>query len=40
MPRLTHKLPSYRLHRASGQAVITLTGRDYYLGAEAKPGRD
>ncbi len=37
MPRLTHKLPSYRLHRASGQAVITLTGRDYYLGAFNSP---
>ncbi|MHB1767896.1 MAG: site-specific integrase [Phycisphaerae bacterium] len=37
MPRLTHKLPSYRLHRASGQAVIALTGRDYYLGAFNSP---
>ncbi|MHB1766503.1 MAG: hypothetical protein ACYCUV_01470 [Phycisphaerae bacterium] len=37
MPRLTHKLPSYRLHRASGQAVITLTGRDYYLGGFNSP---
>ncbi len=37
MPRLTHKLPSYRLHRASGQAVITLAGRDYYLGAFNSP---
>ncbi|WP_422928368.1 tyrosine-type recombinase/integrase [Singulisphaera sp. PoT] len=32
MPRLTKKLPSYRLHRASGQAVVTLAGRDHYLG--------
>ena len=37
MPRLTHKLPSYRLHRASGQAVITLAGRDYYLGTYNSP---
>ena len=29
MPR---KLPSYRLHKASGQAVVTLTGVDFYLG--------
>lgn len=32
MPRLTHALPRYRLHRASGQAVVTLGGRDHYLG--------
>jgi integrase len=24
--------PSYRLHRASGQAVVTLAGADHYLG--------
>lgn len=28
----TPKTPSYRLHRASGQAVTTLSGRDCYLG--------
>ena len=27
------KLPKYRLHRPSGQAVVTLSGRDFYLGA-------
>lgn len=32
MPRLANKLPSYRFHRASGQAVVTLNGRDVYLG--------
>lgn len=32
MPRLSNRLPSYRLHRASGQAVVTLNGRDIYLG--------
>lgn len=26
------KLPSYRLHKPSGQAVVTLSGRDHYLG--------
>lgn len=26
------KVPSYRHHRASGQAVVTLSGRDIYLG--------
>ena len=37
MPRLTNKLPSYRLHRRSGQAVVTLGGKDFYLGAHASP---
>jgi integrase len=32
MPRLSNSLPKYRRHRASGQAVVTLNGRDYYLG--------
>ena len=32
MPRLKHRMPSYRLHRASGQAVVTLNGKDIYLG--------
>jgi integrase len=26
------RIPGYRRHRASGQAVVTLSGRDYYLG--------
>lgn len=37
MPRLAHALPRYRLHRASGQAVVTLGGRDHYLGPYASP---
>jgi integrase len=32
MPGLIHQVPSYRLHRASGQAVVNLGGRDIYLG--------
>jgi integrase len=28
---------SYRLHRASGQAVVTLQGRTYYLGKYGSP---
>jgi hypothetical protein len=27
-----NRLPKYRKHRASGQAVVTLNGRDFYLG--------
>jgi hypothetical protein len=32
MPRLIHSNPSYRKHRASGQAVVTIDGKDIYLG--------
>jgi len=32
MPRLTAKTPAYRLHRASGQALVTIAGNDNYLG--------
>jgi integrase len=32
MPRLTQSVPKYRKHRASGQAVVTVAGRDHYLG--------
>jgi integrase len=44
MPRLTKKIPSYRLHRPSGRALVTLDGRDMYLGdfgtAESKAEYD
>ncbi len=32
MPRLIQSVPKYRKHRASGQAVVTVNGRDHYLG--------
>lgn len=32
MPRLSHSAPAYRRHRASGQAVVTIQGKDHYLG--------
>jgi len=32
MPRLVHATPKYRLHRASGQAIVTIQGKDRYLG--------
>jgi integrase len=31
-PRTTTRTPSYRRHRASGQAVVTIEGKDHYLG--------
>ena len=36
MPRLVNKDPNYRLHRASGQAIVTLNGHDIYLGPYSK----
>lgn len=33
MPGRSFRTPSYRLHKSSGQAVVTLDGRDVYLGA-------
>ncbi len=32
MPRLTQATPKYRRHKASGQAVVTIQGHDFYLG--------
>ena len=32
MTRRRKKPPSYRLHKASGQAVVTINGKDRYLG--------
>lgn len=32
MPRLTKATPKYRKHKASGQAIVTLSGVDFYLG--------
>ena len=31
-PRRNPRTPSYRFDKPSGQAVVTLSGRDYYLG--------
>lgn len=32
MPKLLNSPPRYRLHKASGQAVVTIEGQDFYLG--------
>ena len=40
MPRLKNKVPSYRLHKATGQAVVTLNGRDIYLGVYKESSRE
>jgi integrase len=31
------RTPSYRLHKPSGQAVVTLDGKDFYLGRHGSP---
>lgn len=36
MPRLI-RIPSYRLHKPTGQAVVTLDGHDNYLGSYGTP---
>jgi len=33
MPKLLKTLPKYRRHKATGQAIVTLMGRDHYLGS-------
>lgn len=37
MPRTRNGTPSYRLHRPTGQAVVTLNGHDHYLGRHGSP---
>ena len=37
MPRLKTRPPSYRLHKASGHAIVTIDGRDHYLGKYGTP---
>ena len=32
------RIPSYRHHKPSGQAVVTLSGKDHYLGQHGSPG--
>ena len=32
MPRLKQAVPKYRKHKQSGQAIVTLGGRDHLLG--------
>jgi len=32
MPRLVHTPPKYRLHKSTGRAVVTVNGKDRYLG--------
>src|SRR5690242_15562521 len=31
------RIPSYRLHKPTGQAVVTLNGKDHYLGRHGTP---
>jgi hypothetical protein len=42
MPKLKDsQVPSYRLHKQSGQAVVTLSGKDHLLGKhESRESRE
>ncbi|MCR9293430.1 MAG: hypothetical protein NXI32_11970 [bacterium] len=40
MPRLSHAVSKYRKHRASGQAIVTLAGKDHYLGPHGTKASD
>jgi integrase len=41
MPKLINSVPKYRRHKASGQAIVTLCGNDFYLGPHgSKTSRD
>ncbi|MDH3585308.1 MAG: hypothetical protein OER86_13980, partial [Phycisphaerae bacterium] len=37
MPYSPLHIPSYRQHKASGQAVVTIAGKDHYLGSFGTP---
>jgi integrase len=37
---MSNRVPKPSLHRASGQAVVRLNGRDFYLGKFGSPGAD
>src|SRR4051794_15461092 len=32
MPHLTRSVPKYRKHKPSGKAIVSINGRDFYLG--------
>ena len=32
-PKGSTSIPTYRLHKSSGQAIVTIKGTDFYLGA-------
>ena len=34
---MAKKIPEYRLHKSSGRAVVTIEGRDIYLGPHGSP---
>lgn len=36
MPRQKNAIPRMRLHKATGQAVVTIDGKDFYLGTHGK----
>ena len=39
MPRRSNSVPSYRLHKSSGQARVLIGGRHIYLGVYGSEAR-
>jgi hypothetical protein len=39
MPKLIHRNPKYRKHESGQKAVVTIGGRDIYLGEHAQQRR-
>ena len=37
MPDISRKVPSYRLHKSDGRAIVTINGRDCLLGKYGTP---
>ena len=37
MPKNTHKVPSYRCNKTSGRVVVTIDGKDHWLGKYGTP---
>jgi hypothetical protein len=37
VPKLKDRIPKYRLHKASGQGMVTLDGQDHYCGPYRDP---
>jgi hypothetical protein len=35
--KLSSRFPTYRKHKHTGQAVVTLNGKDFYLGKHGSP---
>ena len=37
MPQPKNRIPKLRKHKSSGRAIVTLDGKDHYLGKHGSP---